>query len=785
MTSEQLAQANKIYSEIVQSLKAAVGTGTWYQPTAGLDQVIYPEQAPSDNTSNGVTSVYYPFYELADSYVAYNPSGAAQLSYSAQVEEDPVDNELSGAVVQGPGLQNVVRNIYSGMVYGLSATDQSTLAGYKQDLNDMYTYISGQLKTSFQNTGDYDIVTSSQNNFFADTDGMTIIESSIIYLLTNMSYYQNSFNSSGNMMAKWKEYFTDADGNVDNEKLNDSGTVNDFVSWGKDYMMQGGISLSDELNPSYGPLVQQGRDRAPAWGNPWTTSIYSDFSDVSTNITDSDGNPETILGMTSTAGQGYNNLQQGVNTNANQLQNIISYLSNYVSLTTPGADTSKINEDAYNAIVQGFTNSPSYAIPYTSTALSGSQTGNNVNFNLTTSGSSSVQTAKTSSSTVDWSTGAQGFGWFWGADASNTGSKTTQQKWSDFDDTSSDLQVTSQWNDVTAKSITPSSSWFLGDAIKQAWESGVVADSADFNGGYAFISPDQANQFVTASLYYIGGIAYGAPTNTIKGQTSTSSGASQSSFESFQQTTTASAGFGWGPFSFGGTTSYSTSSSSSSSSYQETDSTGSFSITNKPLEGLSALEYAGTPSGLIGIQLDSIGTAIEPIEASSSSASSRQRKVKQMFKATGESSEENQFDLSGFHGTLFSSTKGRDYITGGSGKDVIYGLGGRDRIDLGSGRDLVWTGVGRHEVTGGGGPDVMHFRKDTVAKSEKSFTKFLDWSEKDGLAFNRYFSDEVVVQSGKGGENSLLYLDGEKVAKFMGLEADLLQAMVDSAHYSI
>lgn len=777
MTSDQLAQANKIYSEIISSLSSAVGTGTWYQPTAGLDQVIYPDAAPSGTTGE----IYYPFYELADSYVAYDPSGATGLAYDAQVEDDPVLNNGSGVVVQGTGLQNLVFQIYGSLVYGLSASDQTELAGYKQDLAEMYEYVADQLETSFKNTGDYDIVTSSANNFFVSTnDGMTIIEDSITYLLYNGSYYQNFFNTGGKMYATWETYFLNDDGSINTEAQNDSATINEFVSWGKDYMMAGGFDLSNELNTSYGP-VGTGRNRAPAWGNPWNQSIYQVFNDASTV---EDG--VTYSGITSDAGQGYNRLQSKVNTNANQISSLMTFLSDYTTLITPGSNSEKVITGTYNSIVEGFNNAPSYAVPYESTALSGAQSGNSVSFTLETSGSSDTTSATTSSSTVSWDASASASGWFWGGSVSNSGSQTSSESWSSFDETSENLKVTSDWGSVTAKQIAPAPSWFLGDAINQAWSSGITADNADFNGGYAFISPDQANQFVTASLYYISGIAYGDPVNTITGDTSEESGATESSFESFQQTTTASAGYGWGPYSFGGSTSYSTSSSDSSSSSTFSSSSGSFEIVNNPLEGLDALSYAGSPSGLIGIELKSVGVAIDPIESSSSTARSSKSKPNQILQAAGQnSSEDAPFDLSGAHTVFFANGKGRDHITGGSGRDVVYGMGGKDVIHLGKGRDLVWTGAGKHTVTGGGGSDVIHFRKDEVMKDKKTFTKLMDWSEKDGLAFNGYFSDEILVKGVNGGKNSSLYLDDEKVAKFMGVEPDVLQELVDSAHYSV
>lgn len=782
LTSDQLAQANKIYSEIISSLSTAVGTGTWYQPTAGLDQVIYPDAAPSGTTGE----LYYPFYQVADSYIAYDPSGSTNLAYSAQIEEDPVLSNGSGVVVQGTGFQNLVFQIYGSMVYGLSASDQTELAGYKQDLATMYEYVADQLETSFTNTGDYDIVTSSSNDFFVSTnDGMTIIEDSITYLLTNGSYYQNFFNTGGNMYAKWETYFLNDDGSVNTQAQNDQATVNEFVSWGKDYMMTAGFDLSDELNSSYGPLVTSGRSRAPAWGNPWTASIFSTFSDVSTKV-DDNGTEEDLSGITSTAGQAYNNLQSKVNANSNQLKSLITYLSDYTSLTTPGSNSEKVNTGSYNSIVEGFNNAPSYAIPYVSTALSDAQSGNSVSFTLATSGSSDTTSATTSSSTVSWDASASVSGWFWGGSVSNSGSQTSSQSWSSFDDTSENLKVTSDWGSVTAKQIAPASSWFLEDAINQAWSSGITADNADFTGGYAFVSPDQANQFVTASLYYISGIAYGDPVNTISGDTSEESGASESSFESFQQTTTASAGYGWGPYSFGGSTSYSTSSSDSSSSSTFSSSSGSFEIVNNPLEGLDSLSYAGSPSGLIGIELNSVGTAIDAIASSTSSSRSGRGKPNQISQAGGQkSTEDSPFDLSGTHSVFFANRKGKDHITGGSGRDVVYGMGGKDRIHLGSGRDLVWTGTGKHKVTGGKGSDVIHFRKDEVSKDKRTYTKLMDWSDEDGLAFNGYFSDEVLVKGINGGENSTLYLDGEKVAKFIGMGPDVLQGLVDSAHYSV
>jgi hypothetical protein len=327
----------------------------------------------------------------------------------------------------------------------------------------------------------------------------------------------------------------------------------------------------------------------------------------------------------------------------------------------------------------------------------------------------------------------------------------------------------------------------LDTAINQAWDSGITADKTTYKGGWAFISPSQANQYVTGSLYYIDGIAYGDPSNTITGGTDTEKGASQSSFDKFQQTTTASAGFRWGPFSAGGSTSYSTSNSDSSESSNFTGSDGSFTIVNKPLTGLKPLSYAGTPSALVGISVKTIGSAIDPIAPNASSSSARTNSKHTLAVADSEfkSSKNKPFNLEGKTTFFANDDDGHDHITGGNGSQSVYGLSGNETIDLGSGKDHVWTGTGRSKVTGGGGGDVIYFRKDTIAEDDKAFTKLMDWTKKDGLAFNGYFIDEIIVKGVNGGKNSILELDGERVAKFMGVAPGLLQTMVEDAHYSI
>ncbi len=780
MTTDQMAEANKIYSEITKSLSTAVGTGTWYQPTAGLDQVIYPEQAPQGTTGQ----TYYPFYELANSYVAYNPNGATNLAYLAANESDPVENGDSGVVVQGTGLHDIIGGVYRSIIYGLSATDQKSMASYKASLSDMSDDVASLLEASFKSTGDYDIVESSDNPFFSayesTGDGMTLVTDSLSYLINNLAIQGNSFKKGSAMYTKQMSILGNKKGTkLSKSKLADTGLRNEFASWAVDYVSSGSnfTDFTQQFNSSYGPLVTKGRSSAPKWSNPWNSTIYNEYADP-------------IKGMLSNDGQSYTALYNTISPEVNQKNNLVNYLNDFKTLSTPGADTTAIATGAYNSVVKGFNNAPEYAMPYTSTALSGAQEGNKVTFELSTTGETTASSATTSSSTVDWS-GSAGYssGWGFGASVSNSGSKTSSESWSSFDDTAQNLSITSEWDSITSKKIAPAESWFLDTAINQAWGSGITSDSEDYKGGWAFVSPDRANQYVTASLYYIDGIAYGDPTNTIKGDTSSSSGASESSFESFQQTTKVSSGFRWGPWSVGGSTSYSTSSSDSSSSSSFESSDGSFTIVNQPLTGLESLKYTGAPSALVGISLKPIGQAIDTIAptSSTSSASARKKKSNAVLVASGDKSTANSpYDLSDINSVFFSSDqKGTDHITGGTGKDVVYGLGGNEKIDLGPGNDDVWSGTGKSWVTGGEGADTIYFRKDTVSKDEKTYTKILDWGGKDGLAFNNYFPDEIVVKGVNGGTNSILKLDGEKVAKFMGLGPAELELMVEDAHYSI
>jgi hypothetical protein len=792
-TSAQLEQAAKINSEIVKSLSTAVGTGTWFTPTAGMDQVIYPDARPENSSSE----VYYPFYQIADSYIAYNPNGSTTLAYQAAVQEDPVQNNDSGVIVQGTGFQNIVRQAYGSMVFGLSAADQRRLASSRSTLRDMETYVANQLRASFKNTGDYEIV-ASNNNFFQtpdgnpNPDGLDVITNAYNYILNTLCFqqglYSNAFNTGGKLYGMWQSYFTNADESINQAALNDNTTINAFVSEGQTYLMTAFLqdtsnSITSEMNPSYGPLVVNGRSRAPEYSNPLTASIYSAFSNASTNLPGG----QVIQGMNSKAGQSYNNGNILINTNSNQLTSLNQYLSNYVGLTAPGSVNDKVQVGLYNSVVEGFPNAPKYALPYQSTALSGAQTGNNVSFELNTTGSSSESKASSSTSDVSWDAGASYSGWYFGGSVSNSGSKTSKESWSSFDDSAQNLSIKSDWDAITAKSIAPSTDWFLPDALNTAWSSGITSDSQNFKGGYAFVSPDEANQFVTGSLYYVSGIAYGNPTNTVTGKNSSSSGSSESSFESFQQTTTASAGVSYGLFSVGGTTSYSTSNSDSSSSNTYSSENGEFKLVNNPLAGLESLDYAGAPSGLVGIQLKAVGEAIDPIVPGVSSSSARTKSKYTLSLASSEikSSKNKPFYLEGK--TIFFSNDddGHDYIIGGAGNQTVYGLSGKETIDLGRGSDSIWTGTGRSKVTGGGGSDIIYFRKDTVAEDDKSFTKLMDWTEKDGLAFNGYFIDDITVKGVNGGKNSKILMDGERVAKFMGLEADLLQTMVEDAHYSI
>ena len=111
-----------------------------------------------------------------------------------------------------------------------------------------------------------------------------------------------------------------------------------------------------------------------------------------------------------------------------------------------------------------------------------------------------------------------------------------------------------------------------------------------------------------------------------------------------------------------------------------------------------------------------------------------------------------------------SGGKGRDSLFGEADRDKLKGGGGRDTLDGGARRDKIDGGRGDDTLTGGAGRDKFLFKKkfgdDTITdfKEGKDILKFRSYSDtEEVIEVGQDVGDDVVFDFGDG--NSLTVLN--------------------------
>jgi Ca2+-binding RTX toxin-like protein len=107
---------------------------------------------------------------------------------------------------------------------------------------------------------------------------------------------------------------------------------------------------------------------------------------------------------------------------------------------------------------------------------------------------------------------------------------------------------------------------------------------------------------------------------------------------------------------------------------------------------------------------------------------------------------------------------------------VLAGLGGNDSLYGGRGDDVIYGGDGINKIWGGPGEDYVVFERNQSTNG--AFNKVKDWSMKDKLSFDGYIPEDVNVKG------SSLFLDGNRVGFFRGMNESELEILVAAAHYS-
>ena len=717
--------------------------GTWYYPNSGVNQLVYPDFQPANVTNQ----IYFPSYQIANLYAAYtsDPDG---LAFTTTNGDSPVTNGSAYVDMQTTGLANVLKGVFGSITWGLSASDQTTLAQAEAAANAALNTVNSAVEKAYDansifNTS-YPSSNSSASNLTESLQSMAyVIANNPELMLPGTGVYQSyqQFKSQDNLVGFQAQLV--------------SNLVAGNLNWANTFTQ--GFGTQNPITGAYQYTI------------PWNATLYSQYQSA----------------ISSSAYTTWKNLTSLQQSNSSAIQFSTQYLTdleNYNSdpsgfFTTPTSD--------FFSVVPGYPGADTYAPLYTVTALNTDSTGNSISFELYTDSYNSTTATADSSTSISWDASEGASGWWWSSSASNSGSSVNQTSWGEFDSTASQMTGTFEWDEIQQRSMAPSSSWYNGNALSQAWGAGMAANNPNFKGGFAFSTPDLANQYIQASLYYPSSIAYGNPSATLTTSTENISEYSDSSFSSFEQTTTAQGGFGWGPFSVGASTSVSTSNQETNSQYDWSASGTKATITNNPLEGVTGSPSTGDPAAILGFQLTQIGAAqavmVSPSNSSSSIRSGMSTEMNMddsliTYSNPDAISTRKRRHMLGEGDDTHYGHEGRDFVTGEEGDDVLAGLDGKDYLYGDNGDDVIYGGAGRNKIWGGSGKDYVVFERNHVENG--AFNKVMDWSKKDRLSFYGYIPEDVTVKGRS------LFLDGDRAAVFKGMNSSELETLVAAAHYS-
>ena len=192
------ATIQSISAEITQKLPYP---GTWYYPNSGVSQLVYPDFQPADVTDQ----IYYPSYQIANLYAAYS-NGSGELAFTTSTEPDPVTNDLAYVDLQNTGLTDVLKGAYGSITYGLSASDQTTLAQAEAAANAALNTVNSAVGKAYDansvfNTS-YPSSYSSASNLTESLQSMAyVIRMNPELMLTGTGVYNSyqQFKSQGNL----------------------------------------------------------------------------------------------------------------------------------------------------------------------------------------------------------------------------------------------------------------------------------------------------------------------------------------------------------------------------------------------------------------------------------------------------------------------------------------------------------------------------------------------------------------------------------------------------------
>lgn len=741
-------------------------TGTWFYPNEGVEQIIFPDF--SVEGSSDPNEIYWPSAQLANLYTAWSPQKVDGAPYTATITPENGIKERLDAVQDGGtggvnyinaygqtgGFTDVLQQIYGGIVYAPNAQTQDLINKGMSTANTLYESLAQSVSDAYANNSAF---APFGQQYFGTAKNPTLTSGAVQQSLQQMAVVIASnpdtiINRSSDV---WDEYQAAKAGGQDD--------LTDFNNQLATSLIQGSLDWGNTFNSGFGSKTMFGYE----YNMPWNNSLYNQYKSVISN-------PD-IVGW-----QNAVTTQQSANA---QLIRNVNYLAdlktknNTITSANPNGQFTTTSTSLFNPVKQGPNGALPYAPRWSTTPIAGSGD-NSIEFDIQTE---TVESQTTNfSSDTQWSAEANASvkGWFYSAKSSVQTGQTTKNAWSQMDSSAESMKGTFKWSDMQSKEVSPSSLWWYPSAVSQAWSQSATINDPNYKTGFGFLNPKTANQYITSELYRLSSVAYGTPSSVVTGKTSNTSKYTDSSFESSYTDASASGGVGWGPFSFGASSSYSTSEQKSSDALKFSSSASGFTVTNNPLDGLTAQPNVGTASAILGFSVTPIGDAQgQPLADDSSSSRGKSKGGKGIFTYTSseDAKKRHYHDLGGGSDTHYGGP-GKSVVDGGKGKDTIAGLDGSDVLSGEQGDDVIYPGKGKKNVVYlGKGKDYVVFEKDDLG-----YTIVKDFSKGDRLSFSGYQSSDLEF------EGKVLMAGDVKIAKFQGKGVkDLLENAIEDAHYSL
>ena len=368
--------ASDTNQETVQSISSLITQqlpfpGTWYYPNSGVNQLVYPDFQPA----NVANQIYFPSYQIANLYAAY-ASDPNELAFTATNGDSPVTNGSAYVDMQTTGLANVLKGAFSSITWGLSASDQTTLAQAEAAANAALNTVNSAVEKAYDANSIFNTSYPSSNS---SASNLTESLQSLAYVIAN----NPELMLPGTGVYQSYQQFKSQDNLVGFQAQLVSNLVAGNLNWANTFTQ--GFGTQSPITGAYQYTI------------PWNATLYSQYQSA----------------ISSSAYTTWKNLTSLQQSNSSAIQFSTQYLTdleNYNSnpsgfFTTPTSD--------FFSVVPGYPGADTYAPLYTVTALNTDSTGNSISFELYTDSYNSTEATADSSTKVSWGAAEGANGWWW------------------------------------------------------------------------------------------------------------------------------------------------------------------------------------------------------------------------------------------------------------------------------------------------------------------------------------------------------------------------------------